>query len=469
MHQPARIVCAVALAGLLAVTSCSRSGSGSADDTGSGGTSNSSSTGTLDASFGTTKVACGPNTTGEKLGSPDQGVTADAIHVATISDIGFAARPGLNQELFDASDVFTKWCNDLGGINGRKIVIDKRDAALTNYKTMISDSCTTDLALVGGGGVMDDTGQVARLKCLLPNFGGYVVSAQARDADLTVEAVPFPVNTINVSGFRYVKQNFPGSYDKVAFVYGNVQTLQGVKDQYSEVIKNLDGTIVDSSAYNALGEASWTPFAQNLKSKGVKGLVFVGEPSFMAKLAQAMDSIDYKPDWVLLTANFYDEGLIADAGDSLHNIYIMLVTTPYFDEKNAAMRKYRELFEHYLPNGKKQAVLGQNSFSSWILFAQAASECGAMLTRKCLYDNGHKVTNFDAGGFQAPTDPSTNTPTDCGTLVTVKDKKFTQVDMGTSDGSIWSCDKANLMTLTGNYGKGTTFADAGTSLSDLPG
>lgn len=465
MRHPARILAVCAVAGMLALASCGRSSGGAnpGDGTDAGGT-----TASLDASFGTTKVTCGPNKTGEALTASDQGVTADSINLATISDVGFASRPGLNQELFDASEVFANWCNDLGGINGRKVKVDQRDAAVFNYKAAISDSCTTDFALVGGGGVFDDAGQVERLKCLLPNFAGYVVSSEARGADLTVQAVPNPADAMNVGGFRYVKAKFPDSVDKVGFVAGNVPSLQLVKSQSLEVVRHLGGNAVDETTYNPLGEASWTPIAQNLKQKGVKGVIFVGEPVFMAKLYQAMATIDYTPDWVLLTANFYDPQLIDEGGDAVRNAYITLLTTPYLTTDNAAMNKYKALFEHYLPKGKKQAVLGQNSFSSWILFAQAASECGAKLTRKCAYENAMKVTDFDAGGFQAPTNPSKTQPSDCFTLVTVADKQFKQIDVGGKNGSIWKCDPENVLKLTGDYGKGTTFADAGTSLAKLP-
>lgn len=103
-----------------------------------------------------------------------------------------------------------------------------------------------------------------------------------------------------------------------------------------------------------------------------------------------------------------------------------------------------------------------------MLFAQAASECGAKLTRRCVYDNAKKVTSFDAGGFQAPANPSTTQPSKCFTLVEANDGKFEQVDVGGKDGSIWSCDPSNVLQLSGDYGKGTTFADAGTSLDQVP-
>ena len=53
-----------------------------------------------------------------------QGVTADTIKIATFSDPGFEGRAGLEPEMFDTADrPSSAWCNEHGGINGRKIDI----------------------------------------------------------------------------------------------------------------------------------------------------------------------------------------------------------------------------------------------------------------------------------------------------------------------------------------------------------
>ncbi|HVM65739.1 MAG TPA: hypothetical protein VMU14_12820, partial [Acidimicrobiales bacterium] len=79
--------------------------------------------------FGTLKAVCGP---GNASGATDKGVTDTEIRAATMSDPGNTAVPGLDIELFQESQAFVDWCNAAGGILGRKIVLDKRDAALFN-------------------------------------------------------------------------------------------------------------------------------------------------------------------------------------------------------------------------------------------------------------------------------------------------------------------------------------------------
>ena len=203
---------AVAVAvGLLAVTTaCSRSDDGTSTDASSdaSSTTTGSDGAPFNGEFGTlTDPVCGPAPTGGSSAPADGtqiGLTADTITLGTISDVGYSGAPGLNQELFDASDVFASWCNALGGINGHQIKIDKLDAKITEYKQRIQEACEKDFALVGGGGVFDDAGQTDRLSCLLPDFPGYVVSNGARGAGLQVQATPGSNTEVQAGLFRYL-------------------------------------------------------------------------------------------------------------------------------------------------------------------------------------------------------------------------------------------------------------------------
>ena len=75
---------------------------------------------------------------------------------------------------------------------------------------IVQAACQQDFALVGGGGVFDNTGQKDRLKCLLPDFPGYVVSPEARGSDLSVQATNGGSNTAVSFGLaNYLDEKFP--------------------------------------------------------------------------------------------------------------------------------------------------------------------------------------------------------------------------------------------------------------------
>src|ERR1700723_2667819 len=61
-----------------------------------------------------------------------RGVGDKTINIAVFNDAANTIEPGLEAEFPQQAKAFADWCNAAGGINGRKIVIDNRDAALFN-------------------------------------------------------------------------------------------------------------------------------------------------------------------------------------------------------------------------------------------------------------------------------------------------------------------------------------------------
>ena len=79
--------------------------------------------------FGKLASPCGP---GQRQGRDRPGRDQHrASASATATTAGYAATPGLDQEMGDAVKGMIKWCNDQGGINGRQISGDFHDAAIT--------------------------------------------------------------------------------------------------------------------------------------------------------------------------------------------------------------------------------------------------------------------------------------------------------------------------------------------------
>lgn len=451
---------AVVLALVVIAAACGRS----SDKASSSSSTTAGSSATKSADFGTLTDVCQGGSGGPATGL---GVTAKAIRIGTISDPGFAGRPGLNQELFDTADVFSQWCNARGGINGRKIQVDKLDAALTNYKPKILEACGQDFYLVGGGAVFDNTGVEDRLKCLLPDVAAYVVTPEARGADLLTQPVPNSNTTLPVGDYKWLAKTYPDSTSQVGILTGNLPATVTTAAQAEEAVKSLGWKIVYNDQYPAAGPTSWAPYVQSMKDKGVKGLIWVGEPENLAKFEQALVDANYSLEWIRTDANHYDSKLIDVGGAAIKNTYIRSVFYPFEDaSKNPATQQYLDAFKEYLPTGKAKAYLGLQAWSAWLLWAKAAKACGANLTRKCVYDNLLTVKSWTGGGLHATQDPGDNKPGDCFTLIKATPTGFVLANIKPNDG-IYSCNANNLYTLTGDYGKGVTLKDVGKSLQDL--
>ena len=156
--------------------------------------------------FGTLASPCG---SGDAKGATDQGVTDTSIRIAYGDDRGYSQSPGLDQEMGDAITAMIKWCNDQGGINGRKIVGDNYDAAIMQVNTVMQQACKADFMLVGEGWALDEAAEGTRVGCNLVAVPGYSVGPDFANAPEMFQGVPNPDDYLPASIYYQIAQLFP--------------------------------------------------------------------------------------------------------------------------------------------------------------------------------------------------------------------------------------------------------------------
>ncbi|MCX4766581.1 ABC transporter substrate-binding protein [Streptomyces sp. NBC_01275] len=417
---------------------------------------------TASADFGALKDVCGP---GAAKASTVQGVTDRSIQVGVMSDVGFTKK----SEFADAAKVFTDWCNDAGGVNGRTIKPVTRDTRLMEVRQRVLEACKADFALVGGGAALDSLGVQDRLKCLLPTFPAQSSQIGAIGSDLQVMASQPVAGYFSYAGYYswLLKEKYPDSAQKVGIISGDSPVTKVMSAQFKEAVAGLGGKVAYNDLYPAAGVSDWTPYAQTLKNKGVKGLVFLGDFASLAKLEQALTDIGYTPDWIDANSNAYGPAFQQLAGAALaqqHNYAELFATAPLESAAdNPATQQVLDLFKKYAP-GKQVTYPVLRAFSAWLLFATSARDC-TELTRKCVYDNALKQTDWTAGGLQAPFDLSSKQPPKCYSVVEATTKGWQPADFKPDQGA-YRCD-APVYQYKGSYGEPATLASVGKSLSDL--
>jgi ABC-type branched-subunit amino acid transport system substrate-binding protein len=446
---------ALAVVLVLVTASCSRSGSPSAESASSSGPPASAS-GSKDATaianggFGDLTKVCAP---GDAKGASDKGVSDTDIHIATVTDKGFTGRAGLNKEMVDATTAMASWCNEHGGILGRHVVIDDRDAKLTDYNAVVTSSCDEDLAMVGGGAVFDDGDNGLRVQCGLPSIPGFVVTPTARVEQLQVQPLPNPVYKFAGGALRSIDRISQGAFQSVSVPTGTLKTTETVRDATVEAIGIEGGKVVDSPEYNPNGEDNWSPFVTGLKDKNVKAMLMVGEPENLGLFEKAMATDNYYPDVILETPNYYDTKLTDTGGDAIKNTYVALGFVPFEKaSENKATQDYLDIMKQYNPSGKV-AALGLQATSSFLLFAKAATDCGANLTRTCLMEKAKAVTSWTGGGLHGETSPGTNGPTNCFLIMKASASGFEYDQAATAPNKgLYNCDPSNTIDLKNDYG-----------------
>ena len=431
------------LLGLLAVlaltvvaSSCGDRGSDS-----SGGTDGPTTTAAADdggggaGDWGDLTGVCGPKEKGGEVPSGDdsQGVTEDSITLGTVADPGFSARPGLNQEIFDAGDAFVEWCNAAGGINGKELKLNKHDAKLTDYKPAIDEACGTDFAMVGGGAVQDNLWADTGAACDLIDVAGFAVTpekaglaGQTPDETRTVQPIPNPGDRYITAGLQLVDEAYPGAIDKTGFLTADFQTLAAQYSKESQGFEAEGATIVYKGTYGINGEANWTPFVTAMEKDGVEFQKFIGEGANAAAFEKARAQAGFEPEVRYYETNFYDQAFVDAGGSAVDGSLISSVFIPMEEAADhPATQQYLDVMDE---QGGKKALLGMQSTSAWLLFATLARDCDQAgdLTRSCILDGASKVTEWTGGGLHATTNPAENDPAVCQMVMEIKDGEFTR-------------------------------------------
>lgn len=470
-----RKILGVAVCSMLVLAACSRDDEASPADSSAaettapadGGGETTVPEGPAAGSFGSLENVCQPGTM--TLDS-DRGVTATEIQVSVFSDVGYTKKT----EFEDMATVFTEWCNSQGGINGRKIVWNLRDAKITEARQRMLEACETDFASVGGGVAFDQAGVADRLSpdCLMPEFPGQVVAQENKGSGLQLATFDQLVNASSYEGYFnwLINEEFPDTKDKVAILVGDFPSTRVIAEQHTEVIAALGGTVALTSPFPIQGAPDWTPYAQQLKDADIKGLIWVGNYPDLPKLLQALTDIGHDLTWVDTNSNVYNRDyleLMKSVTTNTRQIAGLSIYPIEDAASNPATQQLLDLYAEYEP-GVTPTLAAVRGFSAFLLFAVAARDCGDELTRRCVYEKALEYGEWDGGGLIAKLDVGSlgvGTET-CWLAVEATGDSWTVLDIGAGE------DKFLCRTIehpfTGTYGAPVTLESLGLSIDDLP-
>ncbi|MCJ0903872.1 ABC transporter substrate-binding protein [Rhodococcus sp. ARC_M6] len=441
-NKTAKLVVALAaVAALVSACSGDRGEDPSATSTGGSGTTANAASSSSDAKFGTLNSPCGA---GDAKGATDQGVSDTEIKIGFGDDRGYVKSPGLNKEMSDAVGALISWCNDQGGINGRKVVGTDYDAAMTQANSVMQEACASQFMMVGHGFAMDQTAEQTRVACNMVAVPGFTVSPDATNGPMTFQGVPMPVDYSNAAAWFQMAEMHPdllGDFDVVnstmPSIIASTTKTRSMAAAAGFKLKDCGVTL------NYEGESSYVPFAEKFKECGVKG-IWTSRSASPPELnfVKALDQVGIDPIF-FGEATWYGESVSAwnkDTGllDNLNAdmVFQMLENS----DKVPAVKKYSDLVS---ASGGKTALLGMQAASSFLLWATAANECGSDLTRQCMVNELSSIHDWDGGGLHAVTDPGKNMPTTCGLMTELTGDTYSQV-FPTATGE-FKCDPKYLV------------------------
>ena len=404
--------------------------------------------------IGDLETPCGE---GDAAGATDTGVTDDAIQVGTITDEGNEVTPGLNVQMRQGMEAFAAYCNELGGINGRELEVVPLDAALFDYDAVVREACDSVLALVGGGGALDAGGAQTGVDCGLPDVAAFAVSPQKTDADLVWQPLPNPSGRINLGSSQWVAEEFPDAAESAGIVFSDIDVTRIQADRLIEGLE-ASGFEVTEEVPAQIMERNWTPIVLDLQDVGVEYITMVSEPGEFTNMQNEMVTQGFEPEVVELEANFYDQSYLGTAGETALGNLVRITIWPFEEaDQNPATQFYVDMLEQHGEDGAEPALLGVQALSAGLLFATAASACGAELTRACLETELDGITEWTGGGLHGPTNPAEAGPSPCFIVMEVVEggdagvqfeRRFPDED--------FDCADDNVIELEGDFGEGAT-------------
>ena len=347
---------------------------------------------------------------------------------------------------------FVKFCNDLGGINGRQLELETYDAKLFETLTAVQSACNDGLfALVGSGAVQDDLGAQAMLDCELVEVPAYAATAKKAMSDNVVMPLPNPTNWINAGPARWLVENHPDAVKKAAIL-----TSPDVETAYIQSKRLIEAYEAEGFEFTyvrdtAIIQENYSAEAQEMKRAGVEYVTMVSTVSEVTKLLRDMEAQGFTPEVVHLGQQYYDAELLTEPASE--GAYVELNTVAFEEEAdNVALQGFLAAYDE-IDTNIPPSSLGVQAFSAGLLFATATKALGDDLSRETLLEELTSITSWDGGGLHFETNPGENAVSTCFLFSTVADGVFTRLH---PEGEGFDCDPDYALELTGDYGTGAT-------------
>ena len=404
----------------------------------------------------------------------EAGTGTDKLSIGVANDRTAEVAPGLFKVNYDTSVAFASWCNDRGGIGGLPIEIVDLDAGVFDVEAAMTKACNEVFAMVGGGFAQDQlefSGNVSSdfHQCGMIDIPGFVVSAEKGGSNGQVQAVPNPATSVANTWLADYQQLYPDQAGESAVVWGELPSLEVVKNKYEAAMGDVDGIEnTGAQTYPAVGATDWTPYAQRLIESDADTVVWVGDVNFLKNFL----SMARQQKWdgtVVSEANVYDEQLLA-GGEAVEGVISRIAAHPLWEAGRwPAIQQYLDMVDEYVED-PALGPLGVQSLSAWLLFATAANACGeqndGVLDRECILAEAAAVEDWTGGGLHAPQDPESGTDavaSPCGMLVVVEDGRFMrlypELDGTDDDGDGFHCPKDGVSEVITNTVEGVVDPD----------
>ncbi|MGO4255387.1 ABC transporter substrate-binding protein [Marmoricola sp. RAF53] len=403
-------------------------GSTGGGSTGGGSTGGGSTGGGSTGGGSTGGGSTAPAGTGVKAGSctgfkNGTGITDSTITIGNSSDLSGPV-PGLFTGAQQATRAYMNYFNSTSSICGRKLALvtdDSRTDAGAD-QAAYTKMCDKVFATVGSMSAFDSGGARTAQACGLPDIRAAAVTGARNDCSTCfgVQATGRDGEYSNGVYDFWVKRE-KAATQKAAFLYLNAGAAAENGKSQIAVGKKRGMNWIYTSPID-VAEFNYGPYVQQMKSKGVEFVQFLGAYQQSVRMAQAMQSAGFKPKVLMYDPSVYDPGFLKSGGSAVEGAYMFINFLP-LDSNQPEMNLYRKWLQQVSP-GAQPTFFGLFAWSAMKLFVEKSIALGGKLNRASLIAAIRPISNWTGGGAHGPMEVGTKHAPSCIRYMQVQGGKF---------------------------------------------
>jgi len=415
-----------------------------------------------------TLASISPAPAAEAPKATEIGVTDRELHIAVVADVDTPLAPGLFGGSVDAVQAFARTVNDMGGIAGRRLVVDFYDSRLSAADTLnaLIRACTNDFAIVGTTALfVNNTDPIVKCRDKAGNATG-IPDLPELNTDPAHQRSPvsYPLIGIQRDYAESARETYTVNVGPERWLLARYGKLSGVWLHASDLKSSKYGNLPSFVASQRIGitkdaefdvsaltiQAGYTPYVQAIKehkSTYARSGLDVSSTIRLRKEA-AIQGVTSVKAWDC-SLQCYDQRLITEGGKDVEGEYVWVPFLPLEEANHSpALARYVNAVGRENANG-----FGIQAWASALLFKHVVDGIVAegginALTRERFLDAISQVSDFNADGMMGTMHPGDRRVTSCYVLLQVRHGKFRRVHP--TKAGTFDCSPANLLTLRAN-------------------
>lgn len=357
------------------------------------------------------------------------GITDSKITLANVSDLGGPV-PGIFESAQLGTRAYVAYFNSQSDICGRKLDVmslDSRADAGADQKAYL-EACDKAFAAVGSMSAFDSGGANAAQSCGIPDIRSTSVNPERQKCSTCFATQPVSTDKVTDAYPKWFLKNHKEATQHAAVLYINAGAAPVNAKSIAAAWKKA-GFKVDYEQGIDVAEFNFAPYVQQMKSKGIKLVMYQGPYQNTVKLQQAMKQQQFEPDVYLQDATIYDKRYVQQAGSDGDGSYVYMSNDLFENKNNKEMQLYLSWLQQVKP-GATPNMYGLYAWSATRLFVEKSLSLGGRLDRKTLIAAVRSVKDWTGNGLHAKQHIGPGLGAECSKVIQLKGSTWRPVSGG---------------------------------------